>query len=105
MGKIFQGTELKMSLRIEPFGQITMKDYMFRVELISGTLKKQSIIIEKDKMIPEDDVYLICFSTAELGIGRLKCRVTAEIPDAHFEDGFRTEISEIDTGIDIIKTI
>lgn len=105
MEKVFQGTELKMSLHIEPFGQITMKDYGFKVELICGTFKKQSITIEKDEMIPEDDNYLVCFSTAELGLGRLKCRITAEIPDAHFEGGFRTEVTEIDTGIEIIKTI
>lgn len=103
--KVFQGTELKMSLHIEPFGQYTMKDYGFKVEFICGTFKKQSITIEKDKMIPEGDNYLVCFSTAELGPGRLKCRITAEIPDAHFEDGFRTEITEIDTKKEIIKTI
>lgn len=105
MEKVFQGTELKMNLHIEPFGQITMKDYGFKVELICGTFKKQSITIEKDEMIPEDDNYLVCFSTAELGLGRLKCRITAEIPDAHFEGGYRTEVTEIDTGIEIIKTI
>ena len=106
MSRVFQGTELKLNVHIEPLGELTMDDYHFRVDIISGTFKKQSLTIDKEQARRVDDSnYAVCFDTSSLGTGRLKCRITAEIPDGDFEDGFRTEITEVDTGIDIIKSL
>lgn len=106
MSRVFQGTELKFNIHIEPIGEMTMDDYHFHVEVICGAFKKQSLSIDKEQAIRVDaDNYVVCFSTAGLGTGSLKCRITAEIPDSDFEDGFRTEITEVDAGVDVINSI
>ena len=104
--KIFLGTELKLNINIEPIGGMTMDDYDFEVEVICGSFKKSSIVIKKEEAKKVDsNNYLICFDTAGLGAGKVMCRVTAHIPDGDFADGKRTEITEIDTGIEIVKSI
>lgn len=104
--KIFLGTELKLNISIDRFGETTMDDYNFDVELIGGSFKKTSKVINKEDAIRVDsDNYIICFDTTEIGVGLLKCKVTAYLPDGDFRDGKRTEITEIDTGIEIIKSL
>ena len=102
--KIFLGTELKLNINIEPMNRITMDDYDFEVELICGTFNKSNKVIKKEQAKRVDsNNYIVCFDTAEVGAGKLKCKVTAFLPDDDFEDGKRTEVVEIDTGIEIIK--
>ena len=103
--KVYLGTELKLNINIEPIDEMTMDDYNFNVELICGLLKKTSKVISKDeaKRIDQDN-YIVCFSTDDLGVGKLRCRVTAYLPDGDFKDSLRTEITETDTEIEIIKT-
>lgn len=106
MTKVFLGTELKLNINIEPIGDMTMDNYDFKVELTCGTLNKSTLVIEKNntKRVDENN-YIICFDTSELGVGALSCRVTAYIPDGDFKDGKRTEVTEIATGITIIKAL
>lgn len=104
--KIFLGTELKLNINIEPIDGMTMDDYDFEVEVICGSFKKSSIVIKKERAKKIDsNNYVICFDTTDAGSGRLKCRVKAYLPDGDFTDGKRTEITEIDTGIEIIKSL
>lgn len=104
--KIFLGTELKLNINIEPINGVSMDEYDFEVELICGAFKTQRKIIKKSEAIRVDaDNYIICFDTTEIGIGILKCKVTAYIPDGDFKDGKRTEIIENYTGIEIIKEL
>lgn len=103
--KVYLGTELKLNINIEPIDEMTMDDYNFNVELICGLLKKTSKVISKDKAKRIDqDNYMVCFNTDDLGVGKLRCKVTAYLPDGDFEDSLRTEITETDTEIEIIKT-
>lgn len=103
---IFLGTELKLNINIDSFGETTMDDYDFNVELIGGSFKKTSKVINKeDAKRVDSDNYIICFDTTELGVGPLKCKITAYLPDGDFRDGKRTEITEIDTGIEIVNSI
>lgn len=102
--KIFLGTELKLNIHIEPIGDITMDDYDFEVEVYCSP--KRPIIISKANAIRRDsDSYDILVDTNVVGTGDLKCKITAHIPDADFDDDFRTEIVAIDTGININKAL
>jgi hypothetical protein len=49
--------------------------------------------------------YIVLVDTNEVGAGDLKCKVTAYIPDGDFPDELRTEVVNIDTGINIIKSL
>lgn len=106
MAKVFLGTELKLNINIDPMDGISMSEYNFDIELICGSFKKQSIIIKKENAKQVDNNnYIVCFDTTDLGVGRLLCKVTAYIPDGDFRDGKRTEITEINTGIEIVKSL
>ena len=53
-------------------------------------VKKQKADLKKE----DDDNYVITLNDADMrtiGRGRINALVTAYIPDADFEDGFRTE--------------
>lgn len=113
---VFLGTEIKLNIHIDPIGDLTMADYDFTVEAYCST--KKSLIINKSKesndprVIPVTGVdekpndYIILIDTSEVGTGNLKCKVTAYIPDPDFGlEETRTEVSIIDTGIEIVKSI
>ena len=51
----------------------------------------------------DDDNYVALVDSSKLGTGTIRCRVTAHIPDADFDDGIRTEIEEVNTGITIVR--
>lgn len=99
---IYLGSELKFNVHIEPIGNVSMSDYDFMVELFTG--KSRTVTIKKeDALFVDKDNYKVKADTETLGIGRVIALVTCLIPDADFDDGVRTEILRIDTGIDIVK--
>ena len=97
------GTEFKLNINIEPLDDITMDDYDFTVEL--STMQK-SLKYDKSQLIRQDkNNYTVLVNTEEIGLGSLRCKVTANIPDTDFEDGFRTEVVIINPEIHISKAI
>lgn len=101
---IFIGTELKLNINIEPISDFTMDDYDWSVDVYCST--KRVLTIPKSSAIKIDsNNYVLLVDTEELGAGDIKCKITAYIPDFDFPDTLRTEVSMIDTGINVIKTI
>ena len=97
---IYLGTEVKLNINIEPIGGAVMDDYDFSCEFYC--LPNASIRLNKDQLIRTDENnYLAVIDTMPLGVGELKCKVTAYIPDADCNDGIRTEVIRIDTGMRI----
>lgn len=111
--KVFLGTKLKINIHIDPIYSAHMSGYDFDVEFYCSP--KKSLTIRKApgkeydtpslylKVENSEDDYLCFVDTLAVGLGKLKCKVTAYIPDEHFPDGIRTEVVEIDTGIEIVK--
>ena len=102
MGETIIGTQLKLNISIEAINGYHMKDYefscMFYVDL------DNPIIINKSQMKYKDaDNYLVILDTTAIGIGRVRARITANIPDDDFDKKTRKEIVDIDTGIVINK--
>lgn len=76
-------------------------------------------IIYSYKQLTDDvdpDSFILLLDTNFIGTGSVKCKVTAYLPDQDFEntddnntgdikDSFRTEVSIVDTGIIIEKSI
>lgn len=102
--KVFLGTELKLNINIEPIGDVTTDDYDFEVEIYCSS-KKVVDITKKEAIRVDSNNYIILIDTNVVGAGDLKCKVIAHIPDSDFADGLRTEISIIDTGINIVKPL
>ena len=99
----YVGTEIKLNVSIDPIDGVTMDDYEFVIEAYCSTKRIQTITKHEAQRIDRSN-YKILLDTSVLGAGDLKCRITAMIPDDDFEDGLRTEVAVVDTGITIVKS-
>lgn len=100
--EVFLGTELKLNVNIEPLGAVTMDDFDFEVEAYCNP-SKSLVILKKDSIRVDENNYIVRVDTNKVGLGYLKCKVTANIPDSDFSDGKRTEVDSVCTGIVIVK--
>ena len=100
--QIILGSELKININIEPMSDLHMKDYDFICQFYVNQNRSLKISKYAMKQI-DDDNYVAMIDTSQIGVGELKVKVTAYIPDTDFDDQLRTEISTINTGIQIIK--
>lgn len=96
------GTELKLNIHIEPIGGMTLKDYDYTTEVYCSQRRKITIP-KADAIYIDDENFVVCVDSSILGIGTIVCKVIAHIPDADFQDGIRTEVVAINTGINIVK--
>lgn len=103
--KVFIGTELKLNLYFEPIGNTRMRDYEFKVEAYCTTPEEGITLNEEDIKILDDDNCNILINTAAVGIGTLKIKITAYVPDLDFEDQERTEVVCVNTGIKIVEDL
>lgn len=105
---VYLGTELKLKVGIEPMGGLHMSQYDFEIEAycnkksVATASKKGNVLtnlVEYDA-----DSYIALIDTAITGVGKLKCRVIAYIPDTDFiDDGVRTEVAVYDPDITIVE--
>lgn len=96
------GTEFKILVRIEPVGGIHMKD--MRVSCVFYTRMDVPFAVSKDEMIyVDDDSYIALVDTYGMSSGVLRNRITCEVPDLDFDDGYRTEIVDVETGVTLYR--
>ena len=101
--RVFSGSTIKLNVSIDPIGRMSMEDYDFTVEILTTAAK--SVSVPKAEAIRVDkNNYIVAADTSALGVGRLKCKVTALIPDEDL-GGLRTEVVVVDTGIEIVKGV
>lgn len=104
MQTVYIGTELKLNINIDPIDGKTMDDYNFEVEVFCNVHKSSTIKKGDNNCIKVDsNNYIILIDTSTVGVGNLKCKVTAYIPDTHFVDLLRTEVVLLNTDIQIVK--
>lgn len=101
---IYQGTEIKYNIHIAPMGNLSMDNYDFIVEFFCNPRKV--VALHKEHLIRiDEDNYVARVDSSELGIGDVKLKITAYIPDGDFDDGIRTEVALLNTGIVISKSM
>lgn len=104
MGQIILGTEIKLNIHIEPIDGLTMDDYDFQCDVFTSPSRRTTISKQDAKRVDENN-YIIMINTRSIGVGNLKCEVSAQIPDGDFDDALRTEIALFNTGIVIAKSM
>mgnify|MGYP001629197295 FL=1 len=96
------GTDLKINVSIDRLDGYKMSDIDFTCDFYVYTNRR--VTMTKEQMVKaDDDNYVALVDSSKLGTGTIRCRVTAHIPDADFDDGIRTEIEEVNTGITIVR--
>lgn len=96
--RIYAGSEIKLNIHIEPLDGLTMEDYDFKVDVFTSAKNHQTITKAEAKKVDANN-YLIMVDTSRVGLGPLRCGVTAYIPDGDFDDALRTEFALIETGL------
>lgn len=121
MSKCFLGTELKLLVNIAPIDGKYMKDMDFDIAVYTTTPEKgikagqksgtKFGSIVRSPSAEDDEGYYVLVDTSKIGIGKVKCKVTAYVTDTDFggdggtPSGTRTEIDIVNTGIEVIKAI
>ena len=101
---IYQGTELKLNVNIEPVGTLSMEEYEFACTAFCSATKK--VVATKAECIEVDkDNYLFLVDTNLTGCGDLYVKVEAYLPDDSFvkSDNLRTEVKIVDTGLTVVS--
>lgn len=101
------GTEFKYGIRIQEIDGYRLEDYDFEVTTYVYTNK--SVTYRKNdinhiKPLDTDSYKIIVPSEDAMKIGRgvVMAKVTCHIPDADFQDGYRTEVyDKLCTGVTI----
>lgn len=92
MKDIFFGTELELELYLQPMGGLTSDDYDFVVEVYC--FPKRTVTYTKSELTRKDsDRWGFILDTAEIGVGPVNIKVTAQIPNAMCKDGYRKEVA------------
>ena len=97
--RVVIGTELKINVHAEPVDGIRMEAYDFYCDFY--VMRNRFVRVPKSEMIYIDpDNYIATFDTRQVGMGNLRLRMTALVPDENFADGYRTEVA--DSCVDIV---
>ena len=85
-------SEVKFAIEATAEG-FSMVDDDFVVYILKG----RNIVKEyaKADLVYDGETFLLCVDTAEIGVGSFDVALKAYVPDAHFADGFRTEIERV----------
>lgn len=119
MVKVINGTDIKLSISVEPIEELTLADYDFDVYLVGGGIRKNVLHFSKKGKEGENNASIsngltlaedgrsciVAFNTSDLGLGEVNVQVRARVPDGAFEKRTRTEIVEFQTGIEITYNI
>ena len=93
---IHLGEKFKVNVNLPPINNASMDDFEFIVKAYCVPYRSQ-IIKKVNALRNDENNYVVRIDSNILGLGHVKLRVTAQIPDRDFEDGFRPSVCDIDT--------
>lgn len=92
MEQAILGSEVKFSVQAVAEG-FSMENDEFSVKIMKGRNAVKEF--SKSDLVNEGGTFIMCIDTNEIGVGSFDAAVFAEVPDAHFADGYRTEIQRV----------
>jgi hypothetical protein len=99
---MYQGTKFKAYVNLEPIGSLSMKDYSFEIDVYTDMSAKKLVYTKEQCIALDDNTYFAVVDSSQLGLGYLKLRVRAKIPDNQV-DGFRDEVIVFSLGKRLVK--
>lgn len=97
------GTGLKFNVSMNPIDGYHLANVDFKVEVFSSMGGKTMSIPKSNAMRMDDDNYIICVDSAEIGLGKYYLTLFAYIPDADFPSGIRAEGATIETDVVVTR--
>ena len=98
---IYYGTIAKITVELDPIGDITMDDFDFKCIFTAG---EKSVVIPKNEMVKVDSSHYDAYvDTTKLNPGLLSVVVSADLIDPSAPGGIRREICSIPTKLNIVK--
>lgn len=95
------GSKFKLQILIDDLPEpLTMEDIDFICMI--GNMANSVTLRKRDLINPKPGVYVAPLDSANIGRGELWMAVSANIPDADYKDGSRTEIIQLKTNIIIV---
>lgn len=96
------GTEFKISVSMEPIEGQTLSELDFNAEVYTDRSGKGKKYEKADCIKLDNDTYVVPVDSSEIGAGRYFIKVTVFIPDTHFLDGYRKDVSTFYSGKEIL---
>lgn len=89
--KSYLGEDIKIKVQAKSIDGMSLADYEWVAHLWTNSHRVVEVL--KSDCIPMDDgSYVIMLDTTQVGVGTLKLKIVAELPDGDFEDGYKTTI-------------
>lgn len=102
---VFLGADFSVAVNAEPLSGMMMDEYDFEVEIWSST-RMRSVKFKKSQLTRDsENSYIASLNSADIGLGPVRVRMIAQIPDGNFGDGLRTDIDEVMTNIGIVNKL
>lgn len=96
---ILFGSGLKLNIHMAPIDNHHLNDIDFQVEVYTSQGQNKLVIDKKEAFRIDNDNYIVCIDTLEIGYGELMVTLWADIPDSDFQSGVRREGKTIRTNI------
>jgi hypothetical protein len=95
------GTELKLNVNADLGNGLHLSDVDFTARFYSS-FGKSITIDKKDMKKLDDDNYIAVVDSKKVGTGEYWMRLSVQLPDADCEDGYRSEVVTVPTGVKLI---
>ena len=102
---VFLGADFSVAVNAEPLSGMTMDEYGFEVEIWSSTRMRSVKFTRQQLARDSENSYIASLNSADIGLGSVRVRMIAQIPDGKFDDSTRTDIDEVITNIVIVNKL
>lgn len=100
---VVKGTQAKIAFSAELPDELHMEDVDFTVQVTNVTRDTSSGVVQKSDCIKTGaDGYVVLVDTDTLGIGDYMLRVTFQIPDTDYDEGYRQEVVIINPKVHVV---
>lgn len=96
-----QGTQVKFNISMTPMESYHLEDIEWEAMVFVKGYNKHQVIKKQDARQVDKDNYIVVVNTDLVGSGEYYITLTAYIPDADVEGGYRTEKKTEFTGVTI----
>ena len=97
---VYTSSDEELNISLYPIDGYNMDEYDFVCEIFCSPLRKQ-IVHKKDMERIDASNYRVWMKTSVIGVGNVKVRVLAKIPNAKCDDGYRDVVTYLNPMVEI----